>query len=446
MENDREVDQVLMNIRNASGSIISASLISARLSFMLLTYLMRLAKKGLVAAGFADNFKAFTKHTEGNFTVYNVPVSGNKAETVRKLNELEIKLQNAKKPTEKMALRNEMKKLKKELPELEQLKKLGINHCVLPKLNGSNQTIQIAVDKKSDQLFKNWFLNHLTTELSGGEKGMEDLKVFTEGNVSIFNLPFEGEELEAALSDFQTLGMNYSVLPDLNVGDGNSQIAIPNTDRSKLEVWFKMWKDKQLREGKEPGEMYDMDQESYMDTGRMEAENYVSGSDQKYQEANAEFEAQSEEVPWSAKMQKENSEEYVRFLKDKNYEKITINKETLVGNMDISAKAAEMQKNGYFISRIPGTYGEEQKTLVLPVEQVFQTDEGKTYLAFLPKNRTTMVVDTSGNIRDCSFKEVYAPYDKVKRNKKKVENLKKGVKFEKSIDPTKRVAPKSPKL
>lgn len=437
MENDREVDQVLMNIRNASGSIISASLISARLSFMLLTYLMRLAKKGLVAAGFSDNFKAFTKNTEGNFTVYNVPVSGNKAETIRKLNELELKLQNAKKPTEKMAFRNEMKKLKKELPELEQLKKLGINHCVLPKLNGSNQTIQIAVDKKSDQLFKNWFLNHLTTELSGGEKGMEDLKVFTEGNVSIFNLPFEGEELEAALSDFQTLGMNYSVLPDLNVGDGNSQIAIPNTDRSKLEVWFKMWKDKQLREGKEPGEMYDMDQESYMDTGRMEAEDYVSGSDQEYQEANAEFEAQSEEVPWSAKMQKENSEEYVRYLQDKNYEKITINSWSLDGRQTT---------DGYFMSRVPGTWGENKLTLILPVEQVFRTDEGKTYVAFLPKNKNTLIADTNGNIKEYSFGAVYGPYDEVKRNLKKVENLKKGVKFEKSVDPTKGAVSKSPKL
>ena len=32
MENDREVNQVLMNIKNASGSIISASLLSVRLT------------------------------------------------------------------------------------------------------------------------------------------------------------------------------------------------------------------------------------------------------------------------------------------------------------------------------------------------------------------------------------------------------------------------------
>lgn len=438
MENEREVDQVLMNIRNASGSIISASLISARVSFMLLTYLMRLAKKGLIAAGFSDGLKAFTKNAEGNFTVYNIPISGERAQHVAKWNELEIKLQHTKKPTEKRALRNEIKKLKQELPELEQLKKLGIHHCVLPKLNGSNQTIQVAVDKKSDQLFKNWFLNHLTSGLSGGEKGMEDLKVFTEGNVSIFNLPFEGEELGAALSDFQTLGMNYSVLPDLKVGDGNSQIAIPNTDRGKLEAWFKMWKDKQLREGKEAGEMYGMDEESYMDTGRMEAEDYVADSEPKYQEANAEFEEQSKEVPWTAKPQKENSEEYVRFLQDKNYDKITINSWSLHGRQTA---------DGYFLSRIPGTWGKDELTLILPAKQVFLTDEGQTYFAFLPKNGNISVRDTSGTVTERSFAEVYSYYDKVKHNRKNVEQLKKGVQPKKRVDPSKKGAvPKGPKL
>lgn len=444
MENDREMDQVLMNIRNASGSIISAALISSRLSFMLLTYLMRLAKKGLIAAGFSDNFKAFTKNTEGNFTVYNIPLAGNRAKSIEQLNRLELKLQNAKKLTEKRALRNEIKELRKALPELEQLNKLGIYHCVLPKLNGSGQTIQVAVDKKSDQMFKNWFLNHLMTGLSGGEKGMEDLKVFTEGNISIFNLPFEGGELEMALSDFKTLGMNYSVLPDLKVGDGNSQIAIPNTDRSKLEAWFKMWKDKQMREGKEPGEMYDMDQESYMDTGQMEAEDYVADSDPKYQEVNEEFEKQSEKAPWAASLGKENSEEYVRFLKDKNYEKITIDKK-LAGDC-ASAKAREMQRNGYFVSRVPYTWGENELTLILPSERVFKTNEGKTYIAFLPKNGSTLIADKEGNIMENGFEQVYRAYDRVSRDFKNVENLRKGAKYQKGVDPAKGAAPKTPKM
>lgn len=427
MENDREVDQVLMNIKGSTGSIVSAYLFSARLTLQLLVFLMRMAKKGLVAAGFADNFKAFTQKTNGNYTVYNIPLSKEKAEKVKLLGELELKLQKANNPLEKVSIRNEIKRLQNEIPELEQLKKLGINHCVLPKLNGSVQTIQVAIDRKDDQLFKSWFIDHLTTGLSGGEKGMEDLKVFTEGNYSIFNMPFEGTELRNALSDFETLNMNYSILPDLKVGDGYTQLAIPNADRSKLETWFSMWKKKLLNEGKDPGEMYAMDQQSYMNMSSVDAKEYIANSEPQYQEANAEYEAKAISVPWSASLQKENSEEYVRLLQDKNYEKITINEETLVNNMLISGKAAKMRKNGYFISRVPGTYGEQQQILVLPKEQVFRTDEGKTYVAFLPKNGKTLIADSKGNVAEHDFASAYAPYKAVKRSLSKVENLKKGI-------------------
>ena len=424
MENDREVDQVLMNIRNSAGSVVAVSLISARLSLKLLVFLMRLAKKGLLAAGLLDSFKSFTKLTEGKYTVYNIPLSKENAVSLVKMNQLE--LQNEKNPVRKTKLRNDIKKLKNEIPELEQLKELKISHCVLPKLNGSELTMQVAVAQKDDQLFKNWFLNHLTTELSGGEKGMEEIKVLTEGNYAIYNLPFEGEELAEALPDFDTLGINYAVLPDLKVGDGNSQLAVPNADRSKLETWFRIWKDKQLKDGRDPGEigeMYVMDQESYMSTGTMTADDYVTSSDPVYKEANAEFEAQSQEVPWTPALDQENSEAYVRLLNDNNYEKISINRETLVDNMQVSQKADLMRKHGYFISRIPGTYKDTQETLILPDSQVFMGDNGQTYIAFLPKNGKIMVADPSGAITERSFSAVYGPYDAVTRNMRQMEGL-----------------------
>lgn len=192
MEDDREVDKILMNVRGTTGGIITASILSARITLAVLVFLMRMAKKGLVAAGFADNFKEFMKQTEGNFTVYNIPLTADKAEKMVRLNELELALEEEKNPLKKRNLQMEIKNLQKELPELEQIKKLGIKSCVLPKLNGSTQTIQIAIAKESDQMFKNWFLNHLSFSLGGGERQLEDIKVFTEGNYSIFNLPFEG--------------------------------------------------------------------------------------------------------------------------------------------------------------------------------------------------------------------------------------------------------------
>lgn len=443
MEDDREVDKILMNVRGTTGGIITASILSARITFKVLVFLLRMAKKGLVATGFADGFKEFTKQTEGNFSVYNIPLTADKAEKMVQLNELEIALENEKNPLKKRSLQMEIKNLQKELPELEQLNKLGINCCVLPKLNGSTQTIQIAVAKESDQMFKNWFLNHLTSSLTGGERQLEDIKVFTEGNYSIFNLPFEGEEFEAACKDFDILGMNYSVLPDLKIGDNNSQIVVPNADRSKLEMWFKMWKEKKVGEGSEPGEMYTMEQESYLNTSTMSQYDYATQTDEKYRAANEEFEKQEKELPWTASLAKENSEEFVRYESNPEYEKITINKETLVDNMAQSQKEAQQMLNeGYFISRVPGTYGENQETLILPAECVFKTDEEKTFVAFIPKNKTTKVVAANGKVEERSFASVYKPYDQVKRGFKMVEDIQKKAPMQKAAIPTPKVSQK----
>lgn len=443
MEDDREVDKILMNVRGTTGGIITASILSARITFKVLVFLLRMAKKGLVATGFADGFKKFTKQTEGNFSVYNIPLTADKAEKMVQLNELEIALENEKNPLKKRSLQMEIKNLQKELPELEQLNKLGINCCVLPKLNGSTQTIQIAVAKESDQMFKNWFLNHLTSSLTGGERQLEDIKVFTEGNYSIFNLPFEGEEFEAACKDFDILGMNYSVLPDLKIGDNNSQIVVPNADRSKLEMWFKMWKEKKVGEGSEPGEMYTMEQESYLNTSTMSQYDYATQTDEKYRAANEEFEKQEKELPWTASLAKENSEEFVRYESNPEYEKITINKETLVDNMAQSQKEAQQMLNeGYFISRVPGTYGENQETLILPAECVFKTDEEKTFVAFIPKNKTTKVVAANGKVEERSFASVYKPYDQVKRGFKMVEDIQKKAPMQKAAIPTPKVSQK----
>lgn len=84
------------------------------------------------------------------------------------------------------------------------------------------------------------------------KKEITDLKNFTEGNYTIFNLPFEGKELEDACRDFNALKMNYSILPDLKVGNDNSQIAVANADRNKFEIWIKMYREDMLKQENSP--------------------------------------------------------------------------------------------------------------------------------------------------------------------------------------------------
>ena len=451
MDSNREIDKVLMNINKTAGGVVSAALFSTAMTFKLVTFLLRMAKKGLASSGLVDTFKNFNQKTSGEFTVYNIPLSQDKAQKMDNLNKLNLELDNEKNPIKAASIRNNIKKLEKEIPELAQLKMLGIEHCVLPKLNGSNQTIQVGVSNVDDQKFKNWYLNHLTTELRGGQKNLEAIKVFTEGNYTILNMPFEEEaELGVMFSDFNTMGINYAVCPDLNVGDGYTQIAIPNTNRTLVEDWFKLYKEKALSEGMELSkDMYVMDGNSYANTGEISAEQYINSSDELCKAANAEFELQSQPVPWPQKMKHENSPEFIKFMQDSSYQKITINKETLVENLDISNMTFLMQtaeKNNMFVSRIPATYGEHQKALVLPMNQVFSTDNDKTFVAFLHKGKECMVADVKGNVSKLSFEDTYKPYDDVSRGFQKVQELTKGIGLEKNVTPAKDIISSIPNI
>lgn len=89
----------------------------------------------------------------------------------------------------------------------------------------------------------------------------------------------------------------------------------------------------------------------------------------------------------------------------------------------VSEREKVLSKQGFFISRIPGTYGEKQMTLILPKSQVFKTDEGKTFIAFIPKNKGSMVASAKGEVKELSFDDVMNAYDPVKRGFRKVEEM-----------------------
>lgn len=435
MEYDREVDSVMMNINRTSSGIIQAATFSARMTFKLLSFIMRMAKKGLVAASLADKFQNFVQKTGGEYSVYNIPLSAEKAKLMKQLNGLELKLQNEKNPFAKVSIRSEIKKLENGIPELAQLKELGIDFCALPKLNGSEQTIQVAIAREGEQHFKAWFMNHLTSGLNGGEKNLEGIRVFTEGNYSILNMPFETEEdLDVMMTDFNTYGINYAILPDLNVGDGYTQVAIPNSERSLVEQWFKLWKEKALSEGKEVKDLYALDNNSYTQTGELTPEQYINSSELQFQEVQKEFEAQSSPVPWNEKLGTENCLEFLRLSQDNNYHMITINKEKLVDNHVMTDREKESAlRHGIFASRVPGTYGEDQKTLMIPRDNVFSTDDGKTYIAFIDRRRDYRVADTEGKFSKISLEEgengspgIRQIYDTVDRGFKQVKEIQNG--------------------
>ena len=428
MDYDRELEHVMMNVRGNMGSITPVVYAANMGKIKLIQFIARMAKKEYLSLKSRNDIEAFSRLSDGKYNIYNIPVSSDFCTDQKRLEGLQLELENTKDKAQIKSIKSQMKELEAKMSEaspIEQLKSQGIkNLCVLPKIDGEMNSIQVAVRNRDEQIFKSWFMGHLNRQMSGGEKNINDLKNFTEGNYSIFNLPFEGQELSDVCKDFDTLKINYAIMPDLKIGNNNSQIAIANSDREKFQVWIKMYREDMVQQGKEPGSVYEMDDNSYLNTAIVDTDEYIKKAEPVYQEANEEFEKQSNITISDSFIQKDNCEDFVRLDNDANYEKITINKETLVDNMKNDEFSRKMRNKGFFVSRIPGTYGDNEKKLVLPANNVFVADEGRTYVGFVPKNKPAVILDKNGSIQQAGYEKVHSIYDAVNRNMSQVKAMK----------------------
>lgn len=428
---NRDIEYTMMDVQRYGGTVMSFLMMGMQMEMKLLIFLMRMAKEGLLKLKYSTDMENFIKQTEGDFTLYNIPLSEDRAEMLAnnmdRIADLEEELGVTKNPVRKNAIRKEIEAIKKDMPEFEQLEKLGISHCALPKVNGLDHMMTVAVANKDSQSFKNWYLGHLSQNLNGGSKTLAELKVFSENNYSLFNMPFEGEDVMDMVSDFDKLGLNYSILPDLKAGDGYTQVAVINSDRDKLTAWFKMFRDRQLSDGRDMEEMVEIKEDTYLGTGEIDTEDYIAGSDKKYKEADQVYEQQPvATVKGHHEIRNENSEEFLKLSQNQMYEKVTINKESLVDNMseygkNISSRSAA---EGYFTSRIPGFYNDKEKLLIVPDDKVFIADGGKTFAAFLPVNSRCNIINSGdGSVEAWDTSEVHQTYDRVTRNFEKVRKL-----------------------
>lgn len=93
---------------------------------------------------------------------------------------------------------------------------------------------------------------------------------------------------------------------------------------------------------------------------------------------------------------------YTEYESDLRYQKFTINEDTLVKPVAETQTgrvfSESMDEKGFFISRVPGTKGADLNYLVVPKEQVFWSDDKKTYTAFLEKAEKPIVMDRNFNI------------------------------------------------
>ena len=72
------------------------------------------------------------------------------------------------------------------------------------------------------------------------------------------------------------MGLNYSQLPDVHVGDGEIQVVVANADLPKVESWYKLYREDLLKKGMiDVPAMKKMSMDNYMQTGQQTEAEYI---------------------------------------------------------------------------------------------------------------------------------------------------------------------------
>lgn len=286
---------------------------------------------------------------------------------------------------------------------------LGINYHIMPVKAGDGQT-QVMYLKKDEAAVRNWYAAYATDRLiKGGEKSYQDLVNLTNGQTQLVNIPDNEELLKTMKGDFDSLHINYCIMPDLNASDGLKQVMYAGADAPKMAAWYELYQKKIKKEtGEVLPDMKPTDMTEYTKSGELTVDDYLD------------TDAAPKQMPSQENIKKNmplnENPQYRIYDSDPAFHKITINEKMVVAN-----------ENGAFVSRIP--YSRDY--LHLNQKRVFKTDfrdenHNQTYIAFLGENDRNFITDKDGNPKPGkSTRELLGSYDKVTRDFKdrNVENV-----------------------
>ena len=382
MSTEHEVKDVFLSIVNTMKYMDPVLKLTTLGGVMLFQYFARMVKEKKLNAGEFVDFQSFIKATDGQYDIMNIPA----------------------------VEENQLK---------EELRSLGVHSMVLPDLNKEDGMIQVAVYQPDRDKFGAWYERYLRNQMQGGEKALQELKNLTADKTSIVSFPLEGQEM--------------------SVGDGSIQMVIANSDMPKVEQWYRLKRGDLLKDGVVLPDYDTVTMQQYQETGHQSEETYIENASPEYQEANEKYEGKEKgELEQTVeeqqhKIRSETAASFESYANDPDYIPLSINHKTLVENTSL-ANPEGLRKWNQFSCRIPGTWGEKEKQVIIPVDQVFQLDGGTDYIAFLKKDKAPLVVDaTSGKI-DATIRKMTGTefakqyFDKVEKQDltlKKGETLKK---------------------
>lgn len=170
----------------------------------------------ILGNGEVEDFEKFLKATEGQYKILNIPTENP----------------------------DEIAKMK------EDLNKLHIGYTVLPDLNVGDGQIQLAYAIADTDKVESWYRSFCLDKMqAGGEKSYQDLVNFTDGQVSIVNIPWPDADVpekeidgrfETLKQDMQQSKSTYpkGIMPDLNTADNHIQIIVPSYYAEDMHDWY----------------------------------------------------------------------------------------------------------------------------------------------------------------------------------------------------------------
>lgn len=151
----------------------------------------------------------------------------------------------------------------------------GLGKAIRFSAKGAEKGVQIAQVKALQHRMK----LHYASEGTHNTMKLSDLEKMTGGRYTILNIPLEDEkELIAFYDRLKKLKVSFSELPDLNLGDGYTQIAYNPDDVESVRLVIDYYKKKFRQEAKE------MDLDEYFGTaspGGMEYLNELAAKDMR---------------------------------------------------------------------------------------------------------------------------------------------------------------------
>lgn len=311
--------------------------------------------------------------------------------------------------------------------QIDKLREQGADIFVMPMQDDSN-ILNLMYNKKDEALIKTTYQQLMANMYHGGEYDREHLRVITSNQMSLVNLPLEGDIEKGQFTEIlNTLGVRYALVPDPYIGDGHSMFDIANSDirlfNVGLQKYENMYGKKLTPEWMQDSTKLRPD-ESYGDAdfqaAKEAANKNITISDEDFKEMLSNNDINFENIYEKEPILSAQTPEYVDWVKQANAPDSPIVQISINNNHQNPLEGHV--ENGMFVAYVPNT--QRQSQFKIPSCNVFYDEKREAYLAFFDKRKDIEVVSAKeGSVRYAG-KDFAKYWSTVEQNNAKIDEIK----------------------